>query len=120
MNEVKTILILIRCAPYGTASAGEGFRAVIALAGMGIRTRVVLADDGVMVARKNQQPGALGMHKLEDVYSQLADFKAKLYLHQPSLEERGISPDDCIQADVLDDDKLGELLSRADHVLSFD
>jgi len=117
--DVKKVLILIRTCPYGMASAGEGFRAIIGLAGMEIDTHAVLVDDGVLVGLKGQLPDALGMHKLEDAFSQLSDFGAKLYVHEPSLAERGLSADDCIPAEVLTDDKLRELISQVDHVITF-
>jgi len=119
MADAKKVIILIRTAPYGMASAGEGFRAIIGLAGMGVETHAVLADDGVLVAKKGQDPEVLGMHKLEDAYSQVADFGAKLYLHLPSLEERGLGAEDCVSAETLDDDGLRELVAAVDHVITF-
>lgn len=119
MNDVKKVLILIRTSPYGMASAGEGFRAIIGLAGMGVETHAVLVDDGILVAHKGQDPEVLGMHKLEDAYSQVADFGAQLYVHEPSLGERGLLKDDCISVEFLTDDKLRELISTVDHVITF-
>lgn len=119
MSEAKKVLVLIRTSPYGMASAGEGFRAIIGLAGMGVETHAVLADDGVLIAHKGQNPEVLEMHKLEEAYSQLADFGAKLYVHLPSLAERGLLKDDLISVEFLTDDKLRELISEVDHVLTF-
>jgi sulfur relay protein TusC/DsrF len=116
---VKKVIVLIRTSPYGMATAGEGFRAIIGLAGMGVETHAVLVDDGVLVALNDQNPDSLGMHKLSDAYSQLADFGAKLYLHTPSLDLRGISTEYCISAQTLDDNQLAELVSSVDHVVSF-
>jgi sulfur relay (sulfurtransferase) DsrF/TusC family protein len=115
----KKVIVLIRTSPYGMATAGEGFRAIIGLAGMGVETHAVLADDGVLVALKDQNPAALGMHKLSDAYSQLADFGAKLYLHTPSLDARSVSPENCIAAETLDDRALAALIASVDHVISF-
>lgn len=117
--EAKKVMILIRSAPYGMATAGEGFRALIGLVSMGIQTHVVLADDGVMVALKNQSPEVLDMNNLVDLYAQLPGLGAKLYLYHPSLADHGISPDDCIEAEVLGDEKLRELISVVDHVITF-
>lgn len=119
MNQAKKVLVLIRTSPYGMASAGEGFRTIIGLAGMGVETHAVLVDDGVLVALKGQDPSVLEMHKLEDAYSQLADFGAKLYVHLPSLAERGLLQEDCIGVKFLSDDKLRELIWKVDHVITF-
>ncbi|NLI97615.1 hypothetical protein GX441_03025 [bacterium] len=115
----KKVIVLIRTSPYGMATAGEGFRAIIGLAGMGVETHAVLADDGVLVALKDQSPEALGMHKLSEAYSQLSDFGARLYLHSPSLDARGISVQNCITAETLDDQALASLIASVDHVISF-
>ncbi len=117
--EAKKVAVLIRSAPYGMATAGEGFRALIGLVSMGIQTHVVLVDDGVMVALKGQNPEALQMHRLSDAYSQLPEFGAKLYVHLPSLTQRGLLQEDCISVEFLDDDKLRGLISSVDHVITF-
>ncbi|MBN2379149.1 DsrE family protein [candidate division WOR-3 bacterium] len=119
MNEPKKVIILVRAAPYGMASAAEGFRVIIGLTGMGLDTHAVLVDDGVLVSLKGQAPSDLGMHKLEDAYSQLQDFGARLYVHTPSLEERGILEEDCIGVEPIDDDELGNMISTADHIITF-
>lgn len=119
MADAKKVLVLIRTAPYGMASAGEGFRAIIGLAGMGVETHAVLVDDGVLIAHKGQNPDALAMHKLEDAYVQLSDFGAKLYVHLASLAQRGILKEDCIPVEFIDDDKLRELIRKVDHVITF-
>lgn len=119
MSDAKKVLILIRACPYGMASAGEGFRAIIGLAGMGVETHAVLVDDGVLVARKGQDPDALAMHKLEDAYSQVADFGARLYVHLPSLSQRDLLKEDCISVEFITDEKLRELISAVDHVITF-
>lgn len=119
MSKAKKVMILVRTAPYGMATAGEAFRAIIGLAGMGVETHAVLADDGVLVAHKGQSPDALGMHNLSQAYSQLASFGAKLYVHLPSLFERGLLQEECISVEFISDENLRELISSVDHVITF-
>jgi tRNA 2-thiouridine synthesizing protein C len=119
MSEARKVMILIRAAPYGMATAGEAFRAIIGLAGMGIETHAVLADDGVLVAHKGQSPDALGMHNLSQAYSQLRDFGAKLYVHLESLTQRGLLQEECISVEFITDDRLRELIASVDHVITF-
>ncbi len=115
----KKVIVLIRTSPYGMASAGEGFRAVIGLAGMGVETHAVLADDGVLVAHKGQSPDALGMHNLSEAYSQLGEFGAKLYVHLESLTRRGFLQEECIPVEFVTDERLRELIAEVDHVITF-
>ena len=119
MTDTKNVLVLIRTAPYGMATAGEGFRAIIGLAGMEVETHAVLIDDGVLIAHKGQNPDALAVHKLSDAYAQVGDFGAKLYVHLASLTQRGLLKEDCIPVEFIDDDKLRELIRKVDHVITF-
>jgi len=119
MAEPKKVVILVRSAPYGMATAGEAFRAIIGMAGMGVETHAVLVDDAVLVALKGQNPEALGMHRMDEVYSQLADFNAKLYVHLPSLDYRSLPKDNCIEAQMIDNADLRELIASVDHVITF-
>ncbi len=116
---MKKTIILIRAAPYGMASAGEGFRGIIGVAGMGIETHAVLIDDGVFVAKKGQNPSKIEMQKLEDAYKSLSDFGAKLYIHKESAEIRGVSQEETIEAEWIDTLRLKELINSVDAVVTF-
>jgi len=116
---MKKIVFLIKPAPYGMATAAEGFRAIIATAGMGIETHAVLVEDGVFVAKTGQQPGSIAMQKLETAYNQLSDFGATLYIHKESAEERGLDEKDTIPARWISLPELKNLIQTSDFVVSF-
>ncbi len=116
---MKKIVFLIRSAPYGMATAAEGFRAIIATAGMGIETHAVLVEDGVFIAKTGQQPEAIAMHSLESAYRQVSDFGAHLYIHTESAEERGVAKPETIPARWITLPELRDLIHSADFVISF-
>lgn len=116
---MKKATVLIRAAPYGMASAGEGFRGIIGLGGLGVETHAVLMDDGVFVAKKGQNPSKIEMQKLEDAYKAVSDFGAKLYIHKESAEVRQVSQEETVEAEWIDTPKLRELINSVDVVVSF-
>ncbi len=116
---MKKVIIFIKAGPYGMASPGEGFRAVIGLAGMGFEVHTVLIDDGVFVLKKGQAPEKIEMHNLEEAYSSIPDFDAKLYAYKPSLDDRGLTKDMIIDAEIIDRDALKKLLDSVDATVTF-
>ncbi len=114
-----SVVILIRTAPFGMASAGEGFRAIIGVAGMGMETYGVLVDDGVYVALKGQRGDILEMHNLDEAYEQLEEFDAELIIHKESMEERGLTEDMLIKGKIVDTEELKKIINSAKFVVSF-
>ena len=113
------IVFLIRTCPYGMASAAEAYRAVIGVAGMGLDTKAVFVEDGVYSAVKNQKPETIDMHPIVEAYKQVGEFGAKLYVHKESMEERGISADELIEAEIIDTEMLREIIKNAKHIVTF-
>jgi sulfur relay protein TusC/DsrF len=116
---MKKVVFLIRTAPYGMAAAGEGFRAIIAAAGMEIKTAAAFVEDGVFVAKTNQHPEKIGMSKLEAAYKQIPDFGAQLYIHRESAKERGLREAETIPAHWISTEELKNIINSADAVISF-
>ncbi|MDD3626372.1 MAG: DsrE family protein [bacterium] len=116
---MEKALFLVRTAPYGTASSGEAYRAIIGLGGMGIDTYVILICDGVFNAVKGQSPEKLDMHPIEKAYMNLKDFDVKLYIHKESLDERSLSPEQVLDAEIITTEKVNQLLNEIPCVISF-
>ncbi|MCJ7618130.1 MAG: DsrE family protein [Desulfobacterales bacterium] len=116
---MNKVCVLIRVGPYGMAASGEGFRVIIGLASFGVETSVILLDDGVFVAIKGQNPSLIEMQSIEKAYDSLGDFGAKLYIYRGSMEERGISETEIIDAELIDEDNLKTMLNNTDAVITF-
>jgi len=118
---MKKAAVLMRRAPYGSVYTAEGFRAVM---GIGIfEMDVVLAfvDDGVYALVKDQNPKKLDMQSLGEGFPMLPEFGVNgFYVHQPSLEARGLSADDLVMdVQLVDSAGLAELLAEYRIVMPF-
>lgn len=118
---MKKVAILMRKAPYGSVYTAEGFRSVMGIAVFEMDAILIFADDGVYALLKDQDPSKLGMKPLGDGFPLLPDFGVNgFYVHQPSLEQRGLSVDDLVMdVQLLDDAGLAGLLAEYSPVLPF-
>ncbi len=118
---MKKVAVLMRKAPYGSVYTAEGFRSVMGIGIFEMDVALVFVDDGVYALVKGQNPEKLEMQALGEGFPTLPEFGVnKFYVHQPSLEARGLSVDDLVM-DVqwVDDAALAELLAERGAVLPF-
>ena len=99
---------------YGALLASNG-----ALA-MGMEISLVLVDDGVCMAKANQNTGKIGLpNNLEDIQD-LIDLEGALYVVNESLEERGIGKEELIDgAQVITLTDIPGLIEQHDISLTF-
>lgn len=118
---MKKALFLMRRAPYGAIYTTEGLRAVMGLAVFELDATLAFVGDGVYALVRGQDPAGLDMKPLADSFAALGDFGVKgLYVHGPSLAERGLAADDlALPVEALDDAGLQQLLAAQDAVLPF-
>ena len=117
-NEVA---ILMRKAPYGSVYTAEGFRSMMGVGVFEMDISVLFVDDGVYALVKGQDPSALDMKPIGDGFPMLADFGVtKFYVHDGSLEERGLSPEDLVMdVEIVDNDRAAQILASNGPVLPF-
>ena len=116
---MKKVVILLRTCPYGMATAGEAFRAAIGLAGLDHDVSMVFIDDGVMAGIKGQNPAVIEMQDVSQAYQELPEFGGKNYFVKECLERRNINPDDLPFGEVIDMNRVKEMIDSADVVMSF-
>lgn len=114
-------IVLMRKAPYGSVYTAEGFRSVMGIGIFEIDVAMAFTDDGVYALVKDQDPEKLDMQSLGDGFPMLPEFGVeKFYVHQPSLEARGLSTDDLVMdVELVDDARLAALLAEYGTVLPF-
>lgn len=117
----NAIAVLMRKAPYGTVYTAEGFRLIMGIGVFEMDISVVFVDDGVYALVRGQNPAALDMKPLGDGFPTLADFGVtNFYVHEGSLRERGLSPDDLVMSvEVVDDAGVARILESCGVVLPF-
>jgi sulfur relay (sulfurtransferase) DsrF/TusC family protein len=116
----KDILIVIRRGPYGGFQAAEGLRHASGAMSLGFRPIVVLVDDGVFLARADQNPGqsqwlSLG-GTLEEIIArglyEKKDAPAEFYVENESLVKRGLDSDELVEdLELIDHQKVSELMA---------
>jgi sulfur relay (sulfurtransferase) DsrF/TusC family protein len=116
----KEFLIVIRHGPYGGFQAAEGLRHANGAISLGFRPIVVLVDDGVYLAKTDQNPGQsqwLSLSKtLEEIIAQghnkMKDEPAEFYVEEESVLKRGLNPQEMVRdMEFIDHQKVSELMS---------
>jgi sulfur relay (sulfurtransferase) DsrF/TusC family protein len=124
----KDILVMIRRGPYGGFQAAEGLRHANGAISLGFRPIVLLVDDGVYLAKTDQNPGqsewlALG-ETLEEVIArglyEKKDEPAEFYVEKESLANRNLAADDVIEdLEPIDHNRVSEIIAATPLQLIF-
>ena len=117
----NAVAVVMRKAPYGSVYTAEGLRTLMGIGVFEMDIRLVFLDDGVYALAKGQNPAKLDMKPLGDAFPGLSEFGVThFYVHDASLAERGLTPDDLVvQAEVVDGASIAEILEQAGKVLPF-
>jgi len=136
MSEIiKKFMYLNRKAPYGTIYAWESLEVVLIGAAFDQEVNLMFLDDGVYQLTKGQDTKGIGMKNFSPTYRTLGDYEVKnIYVDRDSLQARGLTQDDLVQiawedfeteeeveniVEVIDSDRVRELMAEADVVFSF-
>jgi tRNA 2-thiouridine synthesizing protein D len=86
----SSILVLITRAPYGLEEAFAGLRLALAMGVNGVKTSVILMEDGVYNAVGSQRSEILKMPSNADATKELYDFDVRVHVVKEDLASRGI------------------------------
>lgn len=120
----KLLCILVRRAPYGTIQAAEAFRHLTGALSSGLKVTAILMDDGIYMAKDNQEAEVFGWASLSGSLSSLLSkekgLAVRIYVHDSSLKARGMKKEKLLEGiEFIDDKKLAELLSASHSVMLF-
>lgn len=107
------MLILITEAPYGSEDAYAGFRAALMTAASGMKTDVLLIDDGVFNLVEKQAPADFPSNLRE--IKILRGLDVETYCMKNDLEKRGIKPPGYVKIVG----KISELVLKNEVILTF-
>ena len=135
MSDAKKFMFLNRRAPYGTIYAWESLEVVLIAAAFEQNVSLMFIDDGVYQLTKGQDTTGIGMKNFSPTYRTLGDYEVRhMYVDKASLEARGLTADDLVEVEwedweteetvdniveVVDSDRVAELLEESDVVFSF-
>jgi sulfur relay (sulfurtransferase) DsrF/TusC family protein len=102
---MKDILILIRRGPYGSFQADEGLRHANGAISLGFRPILFLIDDGVYLAKTDQNPGQSHWLPLGNILEEIIarglyeknDAPAEFYVEKESLAVRGLDSENLVE-----------------------
>jgi len=116
-----SLCILVRRPPYGTIHAAEALRHAGGALGEGLDVAVALVDDGVYLARDGQNVGDTGYTGLSPVLFKLLAKGARVHVHAPSAQARGLLADEHFvpAIELVDDAGLAGLLAEASTVMVY-
>jgi sulfur relay protein TusC/DsrF len=115
-----SILVLITRAPYGLEEAFAGLRLALAMGVNGMKTSVVLMEDGVYNAVASQKSEVLRMPSNADATKELYDFDVQVHVVEEDLASRGISESKLFEGlKVIPSSQLKQLMNEHDLVTTF-
>ncbi len=116
---MKKVVILSTKPPYGSSVNAEAFRAALGLAFSETDVDLVLIEDGVYGAIKDQSPETIQMKPISEVYKNIADYKINLFLDRDSIQERKLKSEELIEATLISNEELRAKIKEADVILNF-
>ena len=135
MSDIKKVMYLNCRAPYGTIYAWESLEVVLIGAAFDQEVSLMFVDDGVYQLVKGCDTSESDMKNFMPTYRTLGDYGVRhMYVHQASLEARGLTTDDLIEVawedweteeevdnivEAVDSAKVTELMAESDVVFSF-
>lgn len=116
----KSILVVITKPPYGLEEAFAGLRLALAMSVNGMKTSVLMLEDGVFNAVSTQKPDAIRMPSNIDATKDLYDFESQVFVVKEDLEARGIAESKLFDGlKVIGAEKVKDLLAEHDLVTTF-
>ena len=116
----NSTLVLITKAPYGLEEAFAGLRLALAMGVNGMKTSVLMMDDGAYNSLATQKPEAVKMPSNMEATKELYDFEVPVYVVREDLASRGINESNLFEGlKVVPAAKAKELLAEHDLVTTF-
>jgi tRNA 2-thiouridine synthesizing protein C len=118
---MSDMLIIFRKAPVGTSWAREAMDLALVSAAFGQKVSLLFMGDGVFQLAQNQQPSAVEQKGTQAMMQALPMYDIEqIYVHQDSLDQRGMHSDQLhIDCQSLDSKALPGLLQQHKQVFNF-
>ncbi len=116
----KSMLVLIRRAPYSSSLARASVDLALAAAAFEQQVDLLFQGDGVLQLLPNQQSELLGLKSIGKVLGSLPLYGIEqVYVDARSLSRYGLAGENFVVPVIpLEDEAMSELLARSDHLVS--
>ena len=120
----EAVCLIIRKAPYGNIHAAEAVRHVNGALSSGLEPIVILMGDGVYLAKDGQEATKAGWTTLSAALGQVPKAnggeKARFFVHQESLADRGLDHHGVlVQFRVISGKEMAEIIAGCQKFLLF-
>ena len=113
----EKLCLIIRRAPFGSLHAAEGIRLANGVTVYGGELTIVLVDDGVYVAKKDQRAEESGWTSLSDEVTKLSR-QARICVHVASLRSAGLDAESLVDGVTpIDDEGFADIMSESDSII---
>ncbi len=118
------LCILVRRGPYGTIHAAEAVRHLNGAVANGIRAAATLFGDGVYIAKGSQDTEKTDWTSISVALRQALEVKIEnrpqVYVHEQSLQERGLDLSDLVPGvSPIDDQGIARLIANSQWVMIY-
>lgn len=117
---MKSVLFLVRTAPYGSAAIPEAARACLGFATMPLDLTLLLTDDAAWAPAPNQAAETIGAPAVPLLLESLVDADVKVAVDEEALAARGLStealPEGVVSVSAA---AIGDLVHRSDAILTY-
>ena len=115
---IENQCIIIRHPSYGREDAFAAIRTAIIGQNSDLPTSLILCEDGVWNAIRDQWPEAIEMPSNEEQLLDAIQAGVRIYVDEGSLEERGLAADDLIDGvTIVPCDDMAEVVLSHDAIL---
>ena len=115
-----SLCILVRTGPYGTIQAAEALRHLNGAVASGMKVTTILMGDGIHLGKEGQETETTGWTSLSVALKQTLKDGSRVYAHEPSLQESGISLDELVPGvQTIDDVEMANILGRSQWLMIF-
>ncbi len=117
---MKTVLFLVRSAPYGSAAIPEGARACLGFATMPLDLTFLLTEDAAWACAPDQVPESIQAPAVPALLETLLDADVKVAVDAEALSARGLDPQGLPEGVVaVSAAAIGDLVHHSDAILTY-
>ncbi len=119
--KMRSTLVINQKPPHSSMATREALDCALATAAFGVEVGVLFIGDGIFQIHKEQLTKSAGVKNTAAIFGSLDLYDIKqVFVRQADLSERALTLSDlAINAQLVDDERIKELLIQFDNLLSF-
>ena len=117
---MAAIAMILKRSPYGDINAAEAVRHALGAVSFEMGVDLILADGGVLLAKKGQDDRGTGFTNLESTLQDCLDMGVSVYADTASLKAQRVAPNDLVEhVKIVGSKEIAGLLKEAKATMIF-